>query len=466
LADEQTNGAVPSRPAAPVSELRPELRPDIGYIARVVVLGTGKLGWLELRPTRSRLLQVNRASSHDHKWAVDVLQALSHDLGSKSRISRHGLLIKISQFAPPEPPRPKPLPKRQRGAAAAAGGVGVPSSRWTRLGEEAGTPEGARGHEAAASSATSSARARAVLALVSSWGEWAREWLGQPWVTHGVRAHAPLQEEGVEFIGALGGGRSSMPSSFDSSFEGLGPVEWPPLPSSRSLADAREAHGLVEEDEAAADVDAGVSLQDLERGRLAGWATAQPAASCRSPGGPITGTGAGTGTRAGIGTWAGTAVGSRAAAAVAPRVDTGGSSGDDEDEGPEAGEGVADNDVAASGLGRRARPSEWSPSRLWTQPSYHSPPRSSPNTKHSPPRSSSNTKLSPPRASPHTKWGWGASSPVPSSAQSPSSKKDALADELADLALLKPGSGSSDDDESLIPLDVLVQSLESRRPPG
>ena len=43
LADEQTNGAVPSRPAAPGTELRPELRPDIGYIARVVVLGTGKL---------------------------------------------------------------------------------------------------------------------------------------------------------------------------------------------------------------------------------------------------------------------------------------------------------------------------------------------------------------------------------------------------------------------------------------
>ena len=70
--------------AALLGPARPELRPDISVLARVVIRSTNELGWVELRPMHCRMLQVNRASGRHLVEDVDLhlgpedAQALGH----------------------------------------------------------------------------------------------------------------------------------------------------------------------------------------------------------------------------------------------------------------------------------------------------------------------------------------------------------------------------------------------------
>ena len=97
---------------------RPERRPDVGYIAQVTILGTNELGWVELRPTHSRMLQANTAKGRHLAWAVNTLQTLCGELGTKSEVSRGGLRIAISASPPVESAPKRRVPRAREGSGA------------------------------------------------------------------------------------------------------------------------------------------------------------------------------------------------------------------------------------------------------------------------------------------------------------------------------------------------------------
>ena len=126
---------------------RPELRPDVSYIAHVVIRGTNEIGWVELRPVHCRMLQANRAKGRHHAWAVETLHALTTALGAKVEVSRAGLRVRVGSMALPEEPAPPPRrTPRGEGRQQAAGTTALKSAKsdsswWTRLGDGAGGPE-------------------------------------------------------------------------------------------------------------------------------------------------------------------------------------------------------------------------------------------------------------------------------------------------------------------------------------
>jgi hypothetical protein len=98
---------------------RPELRPDIGMFATVVIRETGELGWVELKPMHCRMLQVNRASGRHWQWAVQTMGALCRELGTKAKPSRAGLRIGLSMQPPSESAQPRGAGVRGAGSRTA-----------------------------------------------------------------------------------------------------------------------------------------------------------------------------------------------------------------------------------------------------------------------------------------------------------------------------------------------------------
>lgn len=139
---QQLSQSQPLRPR----RLRSEQRPDLSYVARVTVTGANTIGWLELRPIHCRLLQVNRAKGSHLAWALEAMQGLCADLGTRQMtVGRYGLRIAIDMRPPDEPvPRRRVNPEarlsgRQQlgndggGSNAMAAGA-APAAWWTRLG--------------------------------------------------------------------------------------------------------------------------------------------------------------------------------------------------------------------------------------------------------------------------------------------------------------------------------------------
>ena len=121
---------------------RPELRPDISYIARVVIRPTNQVGWVELRPVHCRMLQCNLAKGRHKQWAVETLQQLCNDLNTPCEVSRLGLRVPIST-KPPQEERPKRrIPKEQLQAELknleneSGNSSGRPSKWWSKLDED------------------------------------------------------------------------------------------------------------------------------------------------------------------------------------------------------------------------------------------------------------------------------------------------------------------------------------------
>ena len=120
---------------------RPESRPDLSYVARVIVSGTDRMAWLELRPLQCRLLQVSRAKGRHQTWAAQTLQQLCRRLGTRASLARTGVRIAIDSPPPEEgaPPRRVTGARGQRRAQAEGSAAARGSARWwTPLGESDG----------------------------------------------------------------------------------------------------------------------------------------------------------------------------------------------------------------------------------------------------------------------------------------------------------------------------------------
>jgi len=115
LADEPAAGAASADAGASSAA-----RPDFGYIARLMLRPSDNLGWVELRPVQSRLLQVNQARGRELARALGALEAQCRALGSTCRRSRDGLVVYVTDWPPREPRAPVPAARRLRREAAEA----------------------------------------------------------------------------------------------------------------------------------------------------------------------------------------------------------------------------------------------------------------------------------------------------------------------------------------------------------
>ena len=124
LTDEPAAGAAgPASAASADAGASAAARPDSGYIARLMLRPSDNLGWVELRPVQSRLLQVNQARGRELARALGALEAQCRALGSTCRRSRDGLVVYVTAWPPREPPTPVPAARRLRREAREAAAV-------------------------------------------------------------------------------------------------------------------------------------------------------------------------------------------------------------------------------------------------------------------------------------------------------------------------------------------------------
>lgn len=460
-------------------------RVDVGCLARLVLRGSDALGWLELRPTHSRLLQVNKAKGREHAWAIDTLESHCHKLGTKYRRSRYGLAVKLSTWPPPEEPPSQGgavLAARARRLRTAESesvlngvrveglgpgnglrsmraldgirvkdqGRGNVSSdlelpgmmRWHRLNEGRGGGEETTERPLSTTPGASKRPGGGgglASALLSMAQEGWRRWLGgsrRSWSrgSHWATSHAPLHEEESSW-----GGGSLAHFDSNGTLERCGPDE-------------------------------GIQLGRIQKSQ-GGSAHHQPKSSsgCHHHHndrrrGDVTSKGDAANDEAGYdGEDADAGVTLAALESGRVLLQLGASS--DEDDGDEEDEGYQRDSAQSGGHSK-----EWSPPRdlaaLWlshapASPAKHSPLRQSP-LRRSPPKAT--PKKSPLRPSPKLspgagviggRWGWaggtGSEAVTPKAARS-------TEDELTDHALLE--SEEEEDADEDIPLSMLVQSLK------